>query len=75
MRLIASPIAEPDRRRHRHLSVDAGAAGRPGGLFRRAGRHAEAIEEIRAKLGLDQPLPEQFVRYVGDLAAAISAPR
>ena len=24
----------------------------------------EAIEQIRAKLGLDQPLPEQFVRYV-----------
>lgn len=28
----------------------------------------QAIEEIRAKLGLDKPLPEQFVRYVSDLA-------
>ena len=28
----------------------------------------EAIEQIRVKLGLDQSLPVQFVRYVGDLA-------
>src|SRR5262249_49494329 len=28
----------------------------------------EAIEQIRAKLGLDQSLPVQFMRYVGDLA-------
>jgi dipeptide transport system permease protein len=28
----------------------------------------QAIEEIRVKLGLDQPLPVQFVRYVNDLA-------
>jgi ABC-type dipeptide/oligopeptide/nickel transport system permease component len=28
----------------------------------------EAIAEIRSKLGLDKPLPAQFVRYVGDLA-------
>lgn len=28
----------------------------------------QAIAEIRARLGLDQPLPAQFVRYVGDLA-------
>ena len=27
-----------------------------------------AIEEIRARLGLDQTLPVQFLRYVGDLA-------
>ncbi|HSI41426.1 MAG TPA: ABC transporter permease [Xanthobacteraceae bacterium] len=27
----------------------------------------QAIEEIRAKLGLDQPLPVQFAAYVGDL--------
>jgi peptide/nickel transport system permease protein len=26
-----------------------------------------AIAEIRAKLGLDQPLPVQFLRYIGDL--------
>ncbi|MGE0420354.1 MAG: ABC transporter permease [Acetobacteraceae bacterium] len=26
-----------------------------------------AIAEIRARLGLDQPLPAQFLRYVGDL--------
>ena len=28
----------------------------------------QAIEEIRKSLGLDRPLPEQFVRYVRDLA-------
>lgn len=28
----------------------------------------QAIAEVRAKLGLDQPLPKQFVRYVKDLA-------
>jgi peptide/nickel transport system permease protein len=28
----------------------------------------QAIEEIRKKLGLDRPLPEQFVRYIEDLA-------
>ncbi len=27
----------------------------------------QAIAEIRARLGLDQPLPAQFLRYVGDL--------
>src|SRR5258706_5659711 len=27
----------------------------------------QAIEEVRAKLGLDKSLPEQFVRYVRDL--------
>jgi ABC-type dipeptide/oligopeptide/nickel transport system permease component len=29
---------------------------------------AQAIEEIRRALGLDRPLPEQFLRYVVDLA-------
>ncbi|MBV9076922.1 MAG: ABC transporter permease, partial [Methylobacteriaceae bacterium] len=29
---------------------------------------AEAIEQIRRELGLDRPLPEQFARYVADLA-------
>jgi peptide/nickel transport system permease protein len=28
----------------------------------------QAIAEVRQKLGLDRPLPEQFVRYVADLA-------
>ncbi len=28
----------------------------------------ESIAEIKKNLGLDRPLPEQFVRYVGDLA-------
>jgi peptide/nickel transport system permease protein len=28
----------------------------------------QAIAEVRAKLGLDKPLPQQFVRYVKDLA-------
>jgi ABC-type dipeptide/oligopeptide/nickel transport system permease component len=29
---------------------------------------AQAIEDIRKQLGLDKSLPEQFVRYVTDLA-------
>jgi len=28
----------------------------------------EAIAEVRTKLGLDKPLPQQFVRYVSDVA-------
>ena len=28
-----------------------------------------AVEEVRARMGLDQPLPVQFLRYVRDLAA------
>src|SRR6201996_4331440 len=28
----------------------------------------QAIAEVRTKLGLDKPLPQQFVRYVKDLA-------
>jgi len=28
----------------------------------------QAIEEVKKKLGLDRPLPEQFVRYVSELA-------
>jgi peptide/nickel transport system permease protein len=27
----------------------------------------QAIEEVRKQLGLDQPLPQQFIRYVADL--------
>ncbi|MDB5640786.1 MAG: dppB [Hyphomicrobiales bacterium] len=27
----------------------------------------QAIQEVKQKLGLDKPLPEQFTRYVGDL--------
>lgn len=29
----------------------------------------EAVEQVRQKLGLDRPVPEQFVRYVKDLSA------
>jgi dipeptide transport system permease protein len=29
---------------------------------------AQAIEEVRKQLGLDRPLPEQFARYISDLA-------
>jgi peptide/nickel transport system permease protein len=28
----------------------------------------QAIEEVRRQLGLDRPLPQQFVRYIADLA-------
>ena len=29
---------------------------------------AAAVDQVRARMGLDRPLPEQFVRYVTDLA-------
>ena len=29
---------------------------------------AQAVEEVRKKLGLDQPIPVQFASYVGNLA-------
>jgi peptide/nickel transport system permease protein len=42
--------------------------GDPAAYFAGPAATKEAIEQIRAKLGLDQPLVIQFVRYVGDLA-------
>jgi peptide/nickel transport system permease protein len=42
--------------------------GDPAAYFAGPAATKEAIEQVRAKLGLDQPLPVQFVRYVGDLA-------
>ena len=49
--------------------------GDPAAYFAGPAATKEAIEQIRVKLGLDKPLIVQFVRYVGDLAAAISAIR
>jgi peptide/nickel transport system permease protein len=42
--------------------------GDPAAYFAGPAATQEAIEQIRAKLGLDQPLYLQFVRYVADLA-------
>lgn len=42
--------------------------GDPAAYFAGPAGTKEAIEQIRVKLGLDKSLPEQFVRYVGDLA-------
>ncbi len=42
--------------------------GDPATYFAGPAATKEAIEQIRAKLGLDKSLPQQFVRYVGDLA-------
>src|SRR5262245_7083699 len=42
--------------------------GDPAAYFAGPAATREAIEQIRTKLGLDQPLPVQFVRYVSDLA-------
>ena len=45
------------------------AAGRSGGLLRRpGGERRRRSRRSATKLGLDQPLPEQFVAYLGDLA-------
>jgi ABC-type dipeptide/oligopeptide/nickel transport system permease component len=42
--------------------------GDPAAYFAGPAATAEAVEEIRVKLGLDQPLIVQFVRYIGDLS-------
>jgi dipeptide transport system permease protein len=42
--------------------------GDPAAYFAGPAATKEAVEQVRAKLGLDRPLPEQFVRYVADLA-------
>ena len=59
---------EPDRRDYRYVPVHAGLARRPRGLFRRPAATAEAIEQIRVKLGLDQPL----YRAIHSLCPSIS---
>jgi len=43
--------------------------GDPAAYFAGPAADAESIARIRAELGLDRPLPEQFVLYVGDLLA------
>ena len=42
--------------------------GDPAAYFAGPAANAASIAEVRAKLGLDQSLPVQFLRYVGDLA-------
>jgi len=42
--------------------------GDPPAYFAGPAATKEAVEQVRVKLGLDQPLPVQFVRYVADLA-------
>lgn len=41
--------------------------GDPAAYFAGPAATQESIEQIRVKLGLDRPLPEQFFRYVADL--------
>jgi dipeptide transport system permease protein len=41
--------------------------GDPAAFFAGPAATAEAVEEVRRQLGLDQPLPVQFVHYVGAL--------
>src|SRR5690242_17909604 len=42
--------------------------GDPAAYFAGPAATKEAIEQVRKNLGLDKPLPEQFIRYVRDLA-------
>src|SRR3954468_22847590 len=42
--------------------------GDPAAYFAGPAATAEAVEQIRVKLGLDKPLIVQFGRYVADLA-------
>ncbi len=43
--------------------------GDPAAYFAGASATPESIAEIRTKLGLDQPLPVQFLKYVQDLGS------
>jgi peptide/nickel transport system permease protein len=42
--------------------------GDPAAYFAGAAATQEAVEQVRHQLGLDRPLPEQFMRYVSALA-------
>jgi dipeptide transport system permease protein len=42
--------------------------GDPAAYFAGGAATQEAIEEVRKQLGLDRPLPEQFFRYLAELA-------
>ena len=42
--------------------------GDPAAFYAGPAATQEAVEQVRAKLGLDQPLWAQFVDYIGDLA-------
>ena len=42
--------------------------GDPAAYFAGGSASMEAVAQVRAQLGLDRTLPEQFVRYVADLA-------
>jgi dipeptide transport system permease protein len=42
--------------------------GDPAAYFAGPAATKEAVEQVRVKLGLDKPLPVQFVRYVADLS-------
>src|SRR6187551_2984717 len=41
--------------------------GDPAAYFAGPAATPQAIAEVRKTLGLDKPLPEQFVRYIADL--------
>jgi dipeptide transport system permease protein len=41
--------------------------GDPAAYFAGPAATKEAVEQVRVKLGIDKPLPVQFVHYVGDL--------
>jgi ABC-type dipeptide/oligopeptide/nickel transport system permease component len=42
--------------------------GDPAAYFAGAAATQEAVEQVRRELGLDRSLPEQFLRYLGDLS-------
>ena len=42
--------------------------GDPAAYFAGGAATQEAVDQVRAQLGLDKSLPEQFFRYIGDLA-------
>ncbi len=42
--------------------------GDPAAYFAGGSATQEAVEQVRRQLGLDRPLPEQFLHYIGQLA-------
>ncbi len=42
--------------------------GDPAAYFAGGAATQEAVEQVRRALGLDRPMPEQFLRYVADIA-------
>src|SRR6266436_6731673 len=59
--------AQSDGRHRSHLFISHALPGDPAAFFAGPAANAASIANIRTTLGLDRPLPEQFLRYVNEL--------